>query len=297
MNRVCGAAVPGRYLEDDEGFDVTTAGDGRGRVHQGSYDAPRCEGHRRCDGRRGWTRCGLLNKLRADERLGGTDRGLSTTFKGMTADRAQGYPWPCRSTSIPEAASTRMSWSGRSRRQRGSTAATLASGEAQRVLPMPTWARWLNRSPRFDRCWRRSRPLPSTRTRASTQFHAPEKRGMFFNRWQRALMNKEIARQLETSIRSRGAVRQSGARQDRHLESYGTGARCASAASAGGLTAITRVGSAEGWRPAAARSGLGLQRPDRVPARAGSHGPPALLANRHRRSSGVRTGHREFRRG
>ena len=79
------------YL-DDEGFDVTTANDGE----QGWQVAqellpdvvitdvmmPRCDGY------------GLLQKLRADERLGGTPV-IFLTAKGMTADRIAGFQAGC----------------------------------------------------------------------------------------------------------------------------------------------------------------------------------------------------------
>ena len=79
------------YL-DDEGFDVTTANDGE----QGWQVAqellpdvvitdvmmPRCDGF------------GLLAKLRADERLGGTPV-IFLTAKGMTADRIAGFQAGC----------------------------------------------------------------------------------------------------------------------------------------------------------------------------------------------------------
>ncbi|MBM5801774.1 MAG: response regulator transcription factor [Cyanobacteria bacterium K_DeepCast_35m_m2_023] len=79
------------YL-DDEGFDVTTANDGE----QGWQVAqellpdvvitdvmmPRCDGF------------GLLQKLRADERLGGTPV-IFLTAKGMTADRIAGFQAGC----------------------------------------------------------------------------------------------------------------------------------------------------------------------------------------------------------
>ena len=140
------------YLED-EGFDVTTAVDGE----DGSPNAkqmlpdvvisdvmmPRLDGY------------GLLNKLRADERLGGTPV-IFLTAKGMTADRTQGYlagvddyiPKPFD----PDELVARVS-NVAQRQQR--------LLQRLRVSPMPTWGRWPNRSPRFDRCWRRrKRCLP-----------------------------------------------------------------------------------------------------------------------------------------
>ena len=75
------------YLED-EGFQVTTAVDGLDgwdKAQQLMPDVvisdvmmPRCDGY------------GLLEKMRADERLGGTPV-IFLTAKGMTADRTQGY--------------------------------------------------------------------------------------------------------------------------------------------------------------------------------------------------------------
>ena len=75
------------YLED-EGFQVTTAVDGLDggdKAQQQMPDLvisdvmmPRCDGY------------GLVEKLRADERLGGTPV-IFLTAKGMTADRTQGY--------------------------------------------------------------------------------------------------------------------------------------------------------------------------------------------------------------
>ena len=75
------------YLED-EGFDVTTAVDGEegfSKAQQLLPDLvisdvmmPRCDGY------------GLLRRMREDERLGGTPV-IFLTAKGMTADRTQGY--------------------------------------------------------------------------------------------------------------------------------------------------------------------------------------------------------------
>ncbi len=75
------------YLED-EGFDVTTAIDGEEgweKAQQINPDLilsdvmmPRCDGY------------GLLKRLREDERLGGTPV-IFLTAKGMTIDRTQGY--------------------------------------------------------------------------------------------------------------------------------------------------------------------------------------------------------------
>ena len=75
------------YLED-EGFAVTTANDGEEGwtvaqellpdVILSDVMMPRCDGY------------GLLNKLRADERLGGTPV-IFLTAKGMTADRIAGF--------------------------------------------------------------------------------------------------------------------------------------------------------------------------------------------------------------
>jgi DNA-binding NarL/FixJ family response regulator len=79
------------YLED-EGFAVTTANDGE-EGWQKAQDLlpdvvisdvmmPRCDGY------------GLLKKLRADERLGGTPV-IFLTAKGMTADRIAGFQAGC----------------------------------------------------------------------------------------------------------------------------------------------------------------------------------------------------------
>jgi len=79
------------YL-DDEGFAVTTANDGE-QGWQVAQDLlpdvvitdvmmPRCDGY------------GLLQKLRADERLGGTPV-IFLTAKGMTADRIAGFQAGC----------------------------------------------------------------------------------------------------------------------------------------------------------------------------------------------------------
>ena len=75
------------YLED-EGFEVTTANDGEegwDKAQQLLPDVvisdvmmPRCDGY------------GLLKRLRADERLGGTPV-IFLTAKGMTADRIAGF--------------------------------------------------------------------------------------------------------------------------------------------------------------------------------------------------------------
>ncbi len=75
------------YLED-EGFEVTTAVDGEEGFEQAQkmipdviisdVMMPRCDGY------------GLLKKIREDERLGGTPV-IFLTAKGMTVDRTQGY--------------------------------------------------------------------------------------------------------------------------------------------------------------------------------------------------------------
>lgn len=75
------------YLEDD-GFDVTTAADGDEGLQKAQQMLPdvvisdvmmpRCDGY------------GLLKRMREDERLGGTPV-IFLTAKGMTADRTEGY--------------------------------------------------------------------------------------------------------------------------------------------------------------------------------------------------------------
>ena len=75
------------YLQD-EGFDVTTAVDGEEGWQKAQHlypdlvisdvMMPRCDGY------------GLLKRLREDERLGGTPV-IFLTAKGMTIDRTQGY--------------------------------------------------------------------------------------------------------------------------------------------------------------------------------------------------------------
>ena len=75
------------YLKD-EGFDVTTAIDGEDGLQKATQMMPdvvitdvmmpRCDGYE------------LLKKLRSDERLGGTPV-IFLTAKGMTLDRTQGY--------------------------------------------------------------------------------------------------------------------------------------------------------------------------------------------------------------
>ena len=79
------------YLED-EGFAVTTANDGEEGWQKAQellpdvvisdVMMPRCDGY------------GLLKKLRADERLGGTPV-IFLTAKGMTADRIAGFQAGC----------------------------------------------------------------------------------------------------------------------------------------------------------------------------------------------------------
>ena len=75
------------YLQD-EGFEVTTAGDGEEGWEKAQkmmpdliisdVMMPRCDGY------------GLLKRVREDERLGGTPV-IFLTAKGMTVDRTQGY--------------------------------------------------------------------------------------------------------------------------------------------------------------------------------------------------------------
>ncbi|MFM7649065.1 MAG: response regulator transcription factor [Cyanobium sp.] len=84
-------AAVSAYL-DDEGFAVTTANDGEEGWQKAQellpdvvisdVMMPRCDGY------------GLLKKLRADERLGGTPV-IFLTAKGMTADRIAGFQAGC----------------------------------------------------------------------------------------------------------------------------------------------------------------------------------------------------------
>ncbi len=180
------------YLED-EGFQVTTAADGEEGWQKAQellpdvvisdVMMPRCDGY------------GLLKKLRADERLGGTPV-IFLTAKGMTADRIAGFQAGCddyipkpfdpdelvarvhnvvrrQERLLAEAARFADADIGQMARQITEIRSMLGSGGSMR--PVGTPSHELNFTPR----------------EASVLQLVAE-----------GLMNKEIARRLETSIRN-----------------------------------------------------------------------------------------------
>ncbi|NDD44614.1 DNA-binding response regulator [Synechococcus sp. BS56D] len=180
------------YLED-EGFDVTTAVDGEegfSKAQQLLPDLvisdvmmPRCDGY------------GLLRRMREDERLGGTPV-IFLTAKGMTADRTQGYlagvddyiPKPFD----PDELVARVRNVVRRQDRLLTEAARFADADVGQM------ARQINEIRSM---------LTGSAADAAAAAEAPElsftpREASVLQLVAEGLMNKEIARQLETSIRN-----------------------------------------------------------------------------------------------
>jgi DNA-binding NarL/FixJ family response regulator len=179
------------YLED-EGFQVTTANDGE----EGWVKAqellpdlvvtdvmmPRCDGF------------GLLQRLRADERLGGTPV-IFLTAKGMTADRIAGFQAGCDDyipkPFDPDELVARVRNAMRRQERLLAEAARFADADIGQMAKQITEIRSLLASGGQ----KKQAPTPSehsfTPREASVLQLVAE-----------GLMNKEIARRLETSIRN-----------------------------------------------------------------------------------------------
>ena len=178
------------YLED-EGFDVTTAvdgDDGFAKAQQMLPDVvisdvmmPRLDGY------------GLLNKLRADERLGGIPV-IFLTAKGMTADRTQGYlagvddyiPKPFD----PDELVARVSNVAQRQQRLLQEAARFADADMGQMAKQITEIRSL---------LAQAEALPSS---DPVQHNFTPRESSVLQLVAEGLMNKEIARQLETSIRN-----------------------------------------------------------------------------------------------
>lgn len=179
------------YLED-EGFEVTTAVDGEegfARAQQLLPDLvisdvmmPRCDGY------------GLLRRMREDERLGGTPV-IFLTAKGMTADRTQGYlagvddyiPKPFD----PDELVARVRNVVRRQDRLLAEAARFADVDVGQMARQINEIRSLLSGSAPDSAAAETPQLSFTPREASVLQLVAE-----------GLMNKEIARQLETSIRN-----------------------------------------------------------------------------------------------
>ena len=178
------------YLED-EGFEVTTAVDGEegfSKAQQMLPDLvisdvmmPRLDGY------------GLLNRLRGDERLGGTPV-IFLTAKGMTADRTQGYlagvddyiPKPFD----PDELVARVRNVAQRQQRLLQEAARFADADMGQIAKQITEIRSL---------LAQAEALPAQDT---VQHSFTPRESSVLQLVAEGLMNKEIARQLETSIRN-----------------------------------------------------------------------------------------------
>ena len=178
------------YLED-EGFEVTTANDGEEgweKAQQLLPDVvisdvmmPRCDGY------------GLLKRLRADERLGGTPV-IFLTAKGMTADRIAGFqagaddyiPKPFD----PDELVARVHNAVRRQERLLAEAARYADADIGQMARQITEIRSLLAT----NGQRKGAPAPS--------FEFTPREASVLQLVAEGLMNKEIARRLETSIRN-----------------------------------------------------------------------------------------------
>jgi DNA-binding NarL/FixJ family response regulator len=179
------------YLED-EGFQVTTANDGEEgwqRAQELLPDVvisdvmmPRCDGY------------GLLKKLRADERLGGTPV-IFLTAKGMTADRIAGFQAGCDDyipkPFDPDELVARVRNVVRRQERLLAEAARFADADIGQMARQITEIRSLLGSGGSPRPAGGGTELSFTPREASVLQLVAE-----------GLMNKEIARRLETSIRN-----------------------------------------------------------------------------------------------
>jgi DNA-binding NarL/FixJ family response regulator len=180
------------YLED-EGFAVTTANDGE-EGWQKAQDLlpdvvisdvmmPRCDGY------------GLLKKLRADERLGGTPV-IFLTAKGMTADRIAGFQAGCDDyipkPFDPDELVARVRNVVARQQRLLAEAARFADADLGQLSRQITEIRSLLASG--------GSPRPSSGGNSDLSFTPRE--ASVLQLVAEGLMNKEIARRLETSIRN-----------------------------------------------------------------------------------------------
>ena len=179
------------YLED-EGFQVTTAVDGEEGWEKAQkmipdviisdVMMPRCDGY------------GLLKKIREDERLGGTPV-IFLTAKGMTADRTQGYqagvddymPKPFD----PDELVARVKNVVQRQERLLTEAARFANADVGQMAKQITEIKsMLSQGDKNNS--RKDDSIPSFTPREASVLQLVAE----------GLMNKEIARQLETSIRN-----------------------------------------------------------------------------------------------
>ncbi len=179
------------YLED-EGFQVTTAVDGEEGWEKAQkmipdviisdVMMPRCDGY------------GLLKKIRGDERLGGTPV-IFLTAKGMTADRTQGYqagvddymPKPFD----PDELVARVKNVVQRQERLLTEAARFANADVGQMAKQITEIKsMLSHGDKSNS--RKDDSIPNFTPREASVLQLVAE----------GLMNKEIARQLETSIRN-----------------------------------------------------------------------------------------------
>ncbi|EDY39221.1 regulatory protein, LuxR:Response regulator receiver [Cyanobium sp. PCC 7001] len=179
------------YLED-EGFAVTTANDGEEGWEKAQellpdvvisdVMMPCCDGY------------GLLRKLRADERLGGTPV-IFLTAKGMTADRIAGFQAGCDDyipkPFDPDELVARVRNAVRRQERLLAEAARFADADIGQMARQITEIRSLLATGGQAKKPAGSTDLVFTPREASVLQLVAE-----------GLMNKEIARRLETSIRN-----------------------------------------------------------------------------------------------
>ena len=179
------------YL-NDEGFDVTTALDGEDGFQKATQIMPdvvitdvmmpRCDGYE------------LLKKLRTDERLGGTPV-IFLTAKGMTLDRTQGYEAGVddyiSKPFDPDELVARVKNVVRRQERLLAEAARFADTDVGQMAKQITEIKSML-TQNDSNAARKDLILPSFTPREASVLQLVAE----------GLMNKEIARQLETSIRN-----------------------------------------------------------------------------------------------
>ncbi len=179
------------YL-NDEGFDVTTALDGEDGFQKATQIMPdvvitdvmmpRCDGYE------------LLKKLRTDERLGGTPV-IFLTAKGMTLDRTQGYEAGVddyiSKPFDPDELVARVKNVVRRQERLLAEAARFADTDVGQMAKQITEIKSML-TQNDTNAARKDLILPSFTPREASVLQLVAE----------GLMNKEIARQLETSIRN-----------------------------------------------------------------------------------------------
>jgi DNA-binding NarL/FixJ family response regulator len=178
------------YLED-EGFQVTTAVDGEEGWQKAQellpdvvisdVMMPRCDGY------------GLLSKLRADERLGGTPV-IFLTAKGMTADRIAGFQAGCDDyipkPFDPDELVARVHNVVRRQERLLAEAARFADADIGQMAKQITEIRSLLATG------------GSRKSSEASELNFTPREASVLQLVAEGMMNKEIARRLETSIRN-----------------------------------------------------------------------------------------------